>query len=695
MVFSAFDKGFILAALVIIGISFIFVHYPGTAIIKTDQVKKFASCDELKSFIKSSETPYYGGGLDIATGAMRTESATQQAVGGEGAPKTEGGSTDYSATNIQVEGVDEADIVKNDGKYIYTVSGNKVVIVDAYPAENAKILSEIELNGTASNIFINGNKLVVFGSEGGYGGPYYKTMYYYPYSQNSFIKVYDVSDRSNPILKRDLSVNGSYYDSRMIGDYVYVIMNQPIYMGGEITVPMIASGGEAKSVCNCPDVYYFDVPDYSKRFTTIMAVNTNNDEEEPTGEVYVMGTTQNIYVSLNNIYVTYTKWLSEYDFIDRIVNEALLPLVPLDVKVRLNEIMGYNISSSSKMQEISSVVQNYINSLSDEERKDLETNIQEKMVVIQEEISKEMEKTIIHKISINNGKVEYKAQGSVAGNALNQFSMDEYTGYFRIATTTSASGSANSMNHVYVLDGDLNVVGKLEDLAKGERIYSARFIGNKGYMVTFRQIDPLYVIDLSDPANPKVLGYLKIPGVSDYLHPYDENHVIGLGRDATEEGRMQGMKLSLFDVTDVQNPTEVSKYMIGDRGTSSEALNDHKAFLFSKEKNLLVIPVSLVEGDKWNAWNGAYVFSLDLENGFVLKGKVTHSNQTENETEYYSDYQSQIRRSLYMDDILYTISQKMIKMNTLTDMAEINNVSLPYEETVYPILYEEGVVRGI
>jgi uncharacterized secreted protein with C-terminal beta-propeller domain len=194
-----------------------------------------------------------------------------------------------------------------------------------------------------------------------------------------------------------------------------------------------------------------------------------------------------------------------------------------------------------------------------------------------------------------------------------------------------------------------------------------------------------------------VLGYLKIPGVSDYLHPYDENHIIGVGMDATEEGRMKGMKLSLFDVTNVESPTEVSKYFIGDRGTSSEALSDHKAFLFSKAKNLLVIPVSLVEGDKWNAWNGAYVFSLDLENGFVLKGRITHSNQTENATEYgyYYDYQSQIRRSLYMDDMLYTISPKMIKMNTLTDLTEINNVSLPYEEMVYPILYEEGVVRGI
>ena len=306
------------------------------------------------------------------------------------------------------------------------------------------------------------------------------------------------------------------------------------------------------------------------------------------------------------------------------------------------------------------------------------------MQAVYDDIAKEIERTIIHKIAIDNGNIEYKTQGYAPGTALNQFSMDEYNGYFRIATTTS---TAESKNHLYVLDSNLNIVGKVEDLAAGERIYSARFIGDKAYMVTFRQIDPLFVIDLEDPYNPGVLGYLKVPGVSDYLHPYDENHIIGVGRDATEEGRMLGMKLSLFDVSDVANPTEVSKYIIGERGTSSEALYDHKAFLFSKEKNLLVLPVSLVEDGKYNAFQGAYVFSLDLENGFVLRGTVSHSNATGEEEGYYYDYLAQVRRSLYIDDVLYTISRSMIKMNSLEDISEINKLDLPYDE--------EMIVYGI
>ena len=241
-----------------------------------------------------------------------------------------------------------------------------------------------------------------------------------------------------------------------------------------------------------------------------------------------------------------------------------------------------------------------------------------------------------------------------------------------------------SKNHVYVLDKSLDIVGRLEDLAPGERIYSVRFMGEKAYMVTFRQVDPLYVIDLSNPKNPNVLGFLKIPGVSDYLHPYDENQMIGVGRGATEDGRMQGMKLSLFDVSDVSNPREISKHMIGERGTSSEALNDHKAFLFSKEKGLLVIPVQVSEGGNWNAFQGAYVFNIDLTSGISLKGKITHTEGTASEDKYRYDYASRIRRALYIDDVLYTLSEKMLKMNGLIDIVEINKITLPYEASEYP-----------
>jgi uncharacterized secreted protein with C-terminal beta-propeller domain len=224
--------------------------------------------------------------------------------------------------------------------------------------------------------------------------------------------------------------------------------------------------------------------------------------------------------------------------------------------------------------------------------------------------------------------------------------------------------------------------------------------------VTFKKIDPLFVIDLKDPYNPRVLGKLKIPGYSDYLHPYDENHIIGIGKEAVEaeEGSFawyQGVKISLFDVSDVEHPKEVSKYNIGDRGTDSYALYDHKAFLFSKSKNLLVIPILLAEIDEQKypqgvqpntygeyVWQGAYVFDLTLENGFVLKGKITH---TENDSDliksgYYYSSPYDVKRSLYMDNVLYTISDKMIKMNSLENMNEINKITLPYEqgEGYYP-----------
>ncbi len=284
--------------------------------------------------------------------------------------------------------------------------------------------------------------------------------------------------------------------------------------------------------------------------------------------------------------------------------------------------------------------------------------------------------TVVHKISVADGQIEYKGQGEVPGQVLNQFSMDEYDGYFRVATTSGDVWGSSPQNNVYVLDGGLNIVGRLEGLAPGERIYSARFMGDRVYLVTFVRVDPLFVIDLADPTSPRVLGELKIPGYSDYLHPYDETHVIGLGKESTETNESgfalyEGVKLALFDVSDPANPVEVSKYTIGDRGTDSFALYDHRAFLFSREKNLLVIPISLVEGEQWT-WQGAYVFDLTLESGFVLKGKVAHSDFASPETAW--DYTNMVSRSLYIGDVLYTISEGQVKMNGLADLAEINSV---------------------
>ena len=282
--------------------------------------------------------------------------------------------------------------------------------------------------------------------------------------------------------------------------------------------------------------------------------------------------------------------------------------------------------------------------------------------------------------------------------------MDEAGGFFRIATTlgeVSREGS-NATNNVYVLSPDMKMAGRLEGLARGEKIYSVRFMGARAYLVTFKKVDPLFVIDLSNPTEPRVLGELKTPGFSDYLHPYDETHVIGVGKNAVdaapEEGGnfawYQGLKLAIFDVSDVANPRQMHEVDIGDRGTDSLALNDHKAFLFDREKNLLVLPVLLAEltaeqkaspDHKANdygsyTYQGAYVYNVSLEGGFTLKGRVTHvDNPGELGRDYgYSYYgaDDSVMRSLYIGSNLYTVSGAKIKVNRLSDLGEVATVKL-------------------
>ncbi len=699
-------------------------------VVTTDEnLKKFASYDELKNFITTNAqefSGYYGGFASMETGQQTA--STQKAA-------------DYSATNIQVAGVDEADIVKNDGKYIYVVSGTKVLIIDAYPAESAKILSEIELNATPQELFVNGDRLVVFGNDYQYY-PYAvesvapgmsiresmiaKAPFYGYSSQSTYIKIYDISDRENPVLSKNLSADGYYFSSRMIGDYVYAVVNQPVYSYGDVIPLPAVRPMKAEAF---PDIYYFDVPDRSYSFVNIIAINTQNDEEDPASKTYMLPSTQAMFVSTNNIYLTYMRWLDVSHFFDKIIDDAVLPATPSEVDSKITEIRNANMSRNEKMAKIGELIEDHMKSLGPEEAANFMKAVEERMIKVQNEIAQQQERTIIQKISIDGNEIKYEGHGDVPGRVLNQFSMDEYNNNFRIATTTTGGGGfggggfarpavevsaavsgqvsgqvvaveeppeprvSGPANNLYVLNSDLKIIGKVEGLAPGERIYSARFMGDRAYMVTFRQVDPLFVIDLKNPANPAVLGYLKVTGFSDYIHPVDENHIIGIGKEATEQGLFQGLKMSLFDVSDVTDPKEISKIVIGDRGTDSYVLRDHKAFLFNKEKRLLVLPVLLAEIDRdqyppsqypqlpsWAygtpKWQGAYVFDFTTDNGFTLRGKIGHaSGETQDYDTYYGQYS--VKRSLYMDDVLYTISDRTIKMNDIASLDELNKIEMP------------------
>ncbi len=719
------------------------------------KIKKFGSYYELQKFV-GEKAIGLGGIYDSQLLVARAETPGID----NGVVKELTGALDYSTTNIQVEGVDEADIVKNDGKYIYVVSGDNITIINAYPAQDARIVSTINLNGNPTQIFVNNDKLVVFGNQYSYY-PYvlYGTavkeaetmadsskiaMPYRYYPPKTFVYVYDISNKESPVLSRNITVDGNYIDSRMIEDYIYVIFNSPINVNAEnVTLPVITSNGVDKNV-DASEIYYFDNRDYAYTYTTILSLNTENDQQDYNSKTILMGYSQNIFVSLNNIFVTYSKYVDYFDYADKIVDEALIPNLPLDVVVKINSVRSGEQDKYERFQKIGNVVEDYLQGLNNDERSRLEEIIESGFQEIELEIQKEIEQTVIHKISINDGNIEYKASGHVPGQVLNQFSMDEYDGYFRIVTTTSRFGGIGpvtisrsevgkdveddvgieqetkrlddsnvgqavepskpvardtvisspappqptSLNHVYVLDSDLKIVGKVEDLAPGESIYSVRFMGKRAYLVTFRRVDPLFVVDLSNPTNPEVLGQLKIPGFSDYLHPYDENHIIGVGKEVTEAERpmIQGVKLGLFDVSDPANPKEVAKYEIGDSGTDSEALRDHKAFLFSKDRNLLVIPILLNEKvlpEPFGryVWQGAYVFDLTAENGFTLEGRVTHVPENYTDQYYYfSPYT--VKRSLYIGDVLWTVSNKILKANALNDLDEINKVELPGENLI-------------
>jgi len=571
------------------------------------------NCGRLKSFSNESELEEY-----VKENTEEVQDDLYRISQIAGAPIVPGlmltgldasGGVDYSGTNIQVEGVDEPDIVKTDGLFIYVMTGDDVVILRAHPTSMAEVISRTEVGYRAMEMFVNGNRLVVFQG-------FYKYLY---------VKVYDIADREEPKLIQNVSFEGRYFDARMIDDYVYVVVTNyvPPNPSNGIDLPTITNNGKARTV-KPMEICHFDEP--APDYELALIVSIDLVDKDVRFKAYLIDRTRTMYVSMSNIYIAGMNYGD----------------------IQISDWFFFIWSES----------------------------------------------TIIHKISIDEGSIEYVGKGNVTGWVLNQFSMDEYESYFRIATTKGhAWAESDSATNVYVLTSEMETVGKLEGLAPGEELHSARFMATRGYLVTFKNIDPFFVIDLSDPTSPRVLGELKIPGFSEYLHPYDENHIIGLGKDAVDMGDFawyQGVKLSMFDVTDVSDPKEISTYVIGDRGTRSYALYDHKAFLFSLSKSLLIIPIDLYEIDEEEfpegvppgisgdfVWQGAYVFSVTIEDGFVLKGRISHSDQFPDFEEFPWEYRSYfVKRSLYIEDKIFTISDEMVKINDMDTLIEVKAIEL-------------------
>jgi uncharacterized secreted protein with C-terminal beta-propeller domain len=670
-------------------------------------LKKFSSVDELKAYLLNVEanrgqleavgsTFFEDVGVDFdrtsvpileSPNVTSEETADQTGVftpDSEELQVTSG--KDYSTTNVQVEGVDEPDFLKNDGRYVYILSGDRLTIVDAYPAEDAsvtvKIALDIQQGQYLQNMFLNNDTLVIFYQE--YSEDYVIQEYDFApvpvYQPKTHALVLDVSDRENPEVLDNYEVSGNYNNARMIGEQVYLITTSDLYDYRNPIIPYVA---ESSSVVVRPDIYYFDNPELYFAFNTVTSINLADDSDQAVNSTsFLMNPASTLYMSEDNIYIAYQKNQPYYYYQTNTKErffEAVVPLLPEDVQQEIKDIEDNDdLSASEKWDRVSELLQDTYNRMSDVERDRLFEDIRQALAEYDERIAKETQKTVIHKIAIGSNGINYESKGEVPGRLLNQFSMDESGDRFRVATTSdfySLYRGTTMYNNVYVLDANMEIVGKLEEVAKDESIYAARFMGDRLYLVTFRQIDPFFVIDLSED-DPKVLGELKLPGYSNYLHPYDEDHVIGLGR-------YEGVKLALFDVSDVRNPELVDTYEIGGSGADSEVLYDHKALLFDRSKDVLSIPVSLypeyiyAEGGRYiepKIWRGFYVFGVDPGAGFTLKGTVEHFNDT---GDYYYIYGTHGSRSFYIGDVLYTVTlNNVVKMNDLESLDEINTLDI-------------------
>lgn len=526
-------------------------------------------------------------------------------------------SQSHSETNVQVNGIDEADIVKTDGKYIYQLKDNTLQIVKAIPADKMSIEKEITFNQSfyPFQMYLQNDRLIVMGTS--YEGQEIEKkpadMNIAPINETTKAIIYDVKEKKNPKEIREFEIEGTLVTSRLMDGKVYLIANKyPDYWllreNPEIDIRPRYSDSASHTkmqAINYDQIQYF--PESKEtNFTNIAVI----DLEKPASKIALttyLGSGEQLYMSKTNIYLAVTNYM------------------PMAIKG------DYSFSPD----------------------------------------------TTIYKFSVDGMKVDFHSSNEIAGTILNQFSMDEYKGYFRIATTKGQvwDNSRPSANNLYILDENLKQAGKLEDLARGERIYSARFINDRIFIVTFKETDPLFVIDGANPKQPKVLGELKIPGFSNYLHPYDENHLIGFGHDTKvvpgkgTNGQpiifTNGVKLSLFDIKDLSNPKEKFTEIIGGRGTYSPLNYDHKALLFDKKKNLFAFPITVYENGKssnemeWDStykFQGAYVYNIDLKKGFSLKAKMTHHDPNA----IYEEWEDSIQRVLYIGDSFYALSPNKI-----------------------------------
>jgi uncharacterized secreted protein with C-terminal beta-propeller domain len=609
----------------------------------------FQDCDELLAYVKQHAleqvTPY---GLPGGYGGVVMSDVAAAEAGGDAAASRAGSvptGRSYSETNVQTAGVDEPDIVKTDGQRLIVLSDQRLMVFDV-STDRPALLGTLRLEGVwPRDLLFLGDRALVLGEgqlgagassrlavpDHGYGG-----------AVSALVEI-DLTDPSAPRVARRLLVDGRYLSARMHDGVARIVVssyptgldftypeggglrgerdalerNREVIRSSTLEnwVPYFVVENEAGGVEAEGSLLDCDTARHPQEFSGLgmLTVLTFDLAEGLTGDVRdgsvgVLADGETVYASTEALYVATQRWMDW-------------------TAIR-------------------------------EERAD---DLREGHV------------TQIHRFDISGGgPAEYRATGEVPGWLLNQFSMDEFEGHLRVASTDAPpdfGGPSESMVTVLAdRDGVLEQIGQVTGLGIDERIYAVRFMGDLGYVVTFREVDPLYVVDLRDPATPRVAGELKIPGYSAYLHPLGDGLLLGVGQDATKRGMTRGTQMSLFDVSDPTSPERIDQIQIA--GGSSEAEWDHHAFLYWEPESLVVLPLSVycwdeVEGD-CEGFSGALAIRAE---GRTLDevARIEHGRDRR--------YQAQVRRSLVIGDLLYTVSHtslRAVDLGTFDEVAEVS-----------------------
>ncbi len=626
--------------------------------VEVKDIKKFVSEEEFKTYLESSFQYGAYGGFGIGGGVAMEKSASLAVP--SATPTVSSGNQNaverVSETNVQVLGVDESDIIKTDGKEIYLSSTyyggirpmmiengvrveimlpyyqqSKTHLIQAFPPSDLKLNVDIKKGG---ELLLNKNILVIFSGQEIIG--------------------YDVSDPKSPQNKWNIKLdnNSSVAGARLYQDKIYLVTRQNINEPRPCPLRPLSVGDTVLEI-KCADIYHPVMPVSVDSTFTAMVLDPVSGKISNTVSFVGSSGSSVVYMSGSAIYITYTYNESMIKVFSAFLKEKAGDLVPAWLIDKMNKLESYDISQNAKMTEMQTLWNKYLFSLDDDARLKAENELTNRSSDYFKEHNRELEKTGIVKIRLDNFTVT--ASGNVPGSPLNQFSLDEYKNNLRIATTIGIQqwwgffiggiGRGESVSDVYILDKDLKLKGVVKDLGKTEKIYSVRFIENRGYVVTFKQTDPFYVLDLTDPAAPALKGELKIPGYSSYLHPLAQDKILGIGQENWQ------VKISIFDVSSASNPVESAKYTLDENW--SEVLSNHHAYLQDSSHEIFFLP-----GGK-----GGYVFSY--KNGKLELTKAISGISA--------------KRAIYINDYLYIISDNNITVLNEADWQTVNKMDLTTE----------------